>query len=381
MVELRRAFHQYPELAFKEEKTAQLIMAELDRLSIPYNYGGVGGGVIAGIVSGNGPTVALRADMDGLPGDESTGLSFSSKNEGKMHVCGHDGHMAILLGAAALLKEAPPKGNVVLVFQPAEEKGGGSKRMIADGALNKVKAIFAGHITRHYRVGEIMVAKGIITAQSDSFVITIKGKGGHGARPHEAVDAIVVTGLLISAIQTLVSREINPAHPSVITIGRIEAGSAGNVIAEKATLMGTIRTTMPEVRKHIIDGLHRMAAATGQLHNANVAVEIREGYPPVVNSEKAAAIAKKAAVTILGKEGALEMDYPSMGSEDFAYYLKKKPGCYVRFGGRREGWENIPLHSPSFDFDEEVLKVGASFFDAVARIAIDEFTKNDNVTS
>jgi hippurate hydrolase len=249
--------------------------------------------------------------------------------------------------------------------------------MIEAGALESVGAIFAGHVTRHYRVGEIMVSGGVITAQSDGFTMTVKGKGGHGARPHEAVDAVVVTGLLISAVQTLVSREINPVHPSVVTIGRVEAGSAGNVIAERATLKGVIRTTLPEVRKHLIDGLKRMARATADLHNAAIKVEIREGYPPVVNRERETAMARRSAGGVVGSEGVLAMDHPSMGSEDFAFYLKEIPGCYVRFGARREGWENIPLHSPSFDFDEDVLKVGAAYFDEVVRVALREMREGE----
>ena len=378
MVELRRAIHSHPELAYEEENTARLIMDELDRLKIPYEYGGVGGGVIARIGSDNkSPSIALRAEMDALPGDENTGLPFSSRIKGKMHVCGHDGHIAMVLGTAALLMERPPRGNVVLIFQPGEESRAGSKKIIESGALEGVKAIFAGHVTRHYRAGEIMVSEGAITAQSDGFTIKVKGKGGHGARPHEAVDAVVVSGLLIMAVQTLVSREINPAHPSVITIGRVEAGSAGNVIAEEAILRGTIRTTLPEVRKHLKDGLKRIARATAELHNATIKVEMREGYPPVVNGEKETKIARRAAVNVVGKEGVVPMDHPSMGAEDFAYYLKEIPGCYVRFGARREGWENIPLHSPSFDFDEGVLKIGADYFDEVVRAATDEIAKGN----
>jgi hippurate hydrolase len=379
MVELRRTFHQYPELAFEEEKTASIIMNELDRLEIPCEYGGIGGGVIARLENRkHSPAVALRAEMDGLPGDENTGLPFSSRNRGRMHVCGHDAHMAMVLGAAALIREKLPKGNVVFIFQPAEEKGKGARTMIDAGALKGVRAIFAGHVTRHYRVGEIMVSDGLITAQSDGFVITVKGKGGHGARPHEAVDAIVVSGLLIMAIQTLVSREINPAHPSVITIGKIEAGSAGNVIAENAVLKGSIRTTLPEVRKHIIEGLKRMAQSTGELHKASIKVETREGNPSVVNKKAFTKIARTAALNVVGQEGVVAMDHPSMGSEDFSFYLKEIPGCYVRFGARREGWGNIPLHSPSFDFDEEVLKVGAAYYDEVVRVALQEIAKGNN---
>ncbi len=375
MVELRRTFHRHPELAFEEEKTAAAIMDELRRLDIPFEYGGVGGGVVGRIEGGGkgAPIVALRADMDALPGEENTGLAFTSQNKGKMHACGHDGHMAMVLGAAALLKANPPAGNVILIFQPAEERGGGARVTISSGALEGVSAIFGGHVTRHYKVGEVMVASGTITAHSDGFTIRVKGRGGHGARPHEAVDAVVITGLLIVAVQTLVSREINPAHPSVVTIGKVEAGSAGNVIAEEATLHGTIRTTTPEVRKHIIDGLQRIAKAIGDLHNASIQVEIKEGYPPVVNTEREAEIARRAVLKVLGEEGLVAMDQPSMGAEDFSYYLLQVPGCYVRFGACREGCENIPLHSPSFDFDEETLKVGAAFFDQVAREAIAEY--------
>ncbi len=377
MVELRRTFHRYPELAFQERNTAIVIMDELKGLGIPFEYGGVGGGIIARLENGGTktPTVALRADMDALPCEENTGLPFASINAGKMHACGHDGHMAMVLGAAAMLKENPPEGNVVFIFQPAEEKGGGARTMIQAGALEGVNAIFGGHITRHYHVGEIMVASGTITAHSDAFTIRVKGRGGHGARPHEAIDAVVVAGLLIMAVQTLVSREINPAHPSVVTIGKVEAGTAGNVIAETARLNGTIRTTDTEVRNHIINGLQRIANAVGELHNAEVVVEIREGYPPVINTLKEAEIAKRAVINLLGEKGFVAMEQPSMGAEDFSYYLQEIPGCYVRFGACCPGCENIPLHSPSFDFDEEALKIGAAFFDRVVREAIIEYSK------
>ncbi len=317
MVELRRTLHRYPELAFEEKETAATIMKELQRLDIPFEYGGVGSGVIGRIEGGgkDSPTIALRADMDALPGNENTGLPFASQNPGKMHACGHDGHMAMLLGAATLLKADPPPGNVVLIFQPAEERGGGAKVVLASGALAGVDAIFGGHVTRHYSVGEIMVASGTITAHSDGFTINVKGKGGHGARPHEAVDAVVVTGLLIMAVQTLVSREINPAYPSVITIGKVEAGSAGNVIAEEAILQGTIRTTNLAVREHIVEGLQRIAEAVGKLHNAHVHVDIRTGYPPVVNTAKETEIARQAVLKVLGESGLAEMEHPSMGGE------------------------------------------------------------------
>jgi hippurate hydrolase len=218
-----------------------------------------------------------------------------------------------------------------------------------------------------------MVTEGVITAQSDRFLIRIQGRGGHGARPHEAIDAVVITGLLITAIQTLVSREVNPVYPTVVTIGKVQAGSAANVIADSATLEGTIRTTLPSVREHIHNGLRRMGRALAELHNARIEVTITEGYPPVLNNARETRIAQRAALKVVGGEGVVAQDYPSLGAEDFAYYLQELPGCYVRFGARLHGREYIPLHSPAFDIDEEVLKVGAAFFDQVVREALAEY--------
>ncbi|TYP91637.1 MULTISPECIES: M20 metallopeptidase family protein [Nitrosomonas] len=369
MVEIRRKLHRHPELAFEEIETAKVLMEQLTKLGISYDYAGPGHAVIGKLFSKSAvaPVVALRADMDALPGTENTHLPFASCMQGRMHACGHDAHMTMVLGAAALLKTSPPPCHVLFVFQPAEEKGGGARVVLESGALQSVSAIFGGHVTHHYRVGEIMVADGVITAQSDRFKIHIKGKGGHGARPHEATDAIVITGLLITALQTLVSREINPVYPAVVTIGTVHAGSAPNVIAEEAILEGSIRSTLPEVRDHIHTGLRRMAKAIGELHNAKIDIDITQGYPPVVNTTRESQIAHRAAEKVVGRTRLMTLDHPSMGSEDFSYYLQKIPGCYVRFGARRHEHEYIPLHSPEFDLNEEVLKVGAAFFDEVIR--------------
>ncbi len=370
MVELRRAFHRHPELAFEEEHTAELIIKELERLGLSYSYAGKGSAVVGRLRDGRMKTVALRAEMDALPGAENTDLPFASTVAGKMHACGHDAHMAMVLGAGALLAESPPEGNVLLVFQPAEERGGGARVVLESGVLDNVAAIFGGHVTHHYRVGEIMVADGVITAQSDRFTIRVQGRGGHGARPHEATDAVVIAGMLITAIQTLVSREINPIYPSVVTIGRVEAGSAPNVIAEHAVLEGSIRTTLPEVRTHLHKGLARIADAFAELHNSRIDVDIDAGYPPVVNTKRETEICYRAAREVIGDQGLMHMDHPSMGSEDFSYYLEAMPGCYVRFGARAHEHEYIPLHSPEFDVDEAVMKVGAVYFDTLARHAL-----------
>jgi len=377
MVELRRAIHRRPELAFEEVETAKVIMGELERLGITYEYGGKGGAVIGRIESGGreAPTVALRAELDALPVTENTGLPFASGIPGKMHACGHDGHMSMVLGAAALLKQSPPDGNVLLVFQPAEERGGGARVVMQSGALKGVSAIFAGHVSHYYRVGEIMVSPGAVSAHSDRFTIKIKGRGGHGARPHEAIDAVVIAGMLITNIQTLVSRETNPVHPSVITIGRVEAGTAANVIAENALLEGTIRTTMPEVREQLLRGIERMTRALGECHNASVEVEFSGGYPSVVNTSRETEIAYGAAEKVVSKAGIIGLEHPYLGAEDFSFYLQELPGCYVRFGARIQEDEYLPLHSPEFDINEEVLKVGASFFDQLARDALKSYGK------
>lgn len=371
LVMLRRWFHQHPELSFEEADTAQRIIAELQRLEIPYEYAGIGHAVI-GRIAGIDPhraAIALRAEMDALPGNETTGASYASIYPGRMHACGHGAHMAMLIGATELLAREPPPGPVRLVFQPAEERGGGANTAIADGALRNVAAIFAGHVTHEYATGEIMIRDGLVTAQSDRFVISIRGKGGHGARPHEAIDAIVIGGFLITALQTLVSRETNPFHPTVVTIGKIHGGSAANVIAEEAELEGSIRTSNPDVRRHIHHGLERMVAAAAELHNAKIEIRITDGYPPVINKPTATGIARAAAREVVGADHVVSSEFPSMGSEDFSYYLDHVPGAFVRFGARAPDWQPIPLHSPAFDIDEAVLAVGAGFYERIARIA------------
>lgn len=377
LVGLRRALHRSPELAFHERQTAGIIIDALTELDIPYDYGGEGQAVIGRLNCGDSeaPTIALRAEMDALSGEENTGLSFSSQNKGVVHACGHDAHMTMLVGAAMVLQQRAPAINTLLVFQPAEESGGGSRRVIESGALEGVQGIFAGHVTHHYALGEIMLGHGVITAQSDRFEIHIRGKGGHGARPHETTDAVIIAASLINTIQTLVSREVDPLHPAVVTIGEVKAGSAPNVIAEEAIIRGSIRTTLPQTRDHIHRGLKRMASGFAALHDAKVTITIEEGYPPVVNTDPEVELARRAALTVFGEDGVKMMDYPSMGSEDFSFYLQQMPGCYVRFGARRPDSEFVPLHSPSFDIDEEVLALGAAFF---AQLATEAAAYYDN---
>ena len=372
MTEIRRAIHRHPEPGFKEYKTAQLITSRLSGLGIDYKKGIAETGVVACLEKG-GPRadkpvgcVALRADMDALPLTEETGLPFASQVPGMMHACGHDGHVAMLLGAASILKKIHFNGKLKFIFQPAEEGTGGASRMIEEGVLDDVDLIFGGHIDRHYPTGTISVQPGLICAYTDTFRIDIVGRGGHAARPHEAVDSVVVASHLVISIQTLVSRELNPLYPSVITVGRISGGSAPNIIAERATLRGTIRTTHPDIRAKVLESIKRMVHATGELFNADISISFEDVYPPVINDQRAAGIARRAAEKIVGGEKVLTQSYPSLGGEDFSFYLEKIPGCFVRFGACRKGWEHIPAHSSRFDFDEEAMITGAAFLASTA---------------
>ena len=372
MQNIRRTIHQHPELANEENRTQKYICEKLEELNIPYRTEGLHTGIVATIGgtssdSDETPCVALRADLDALPVDEKTGLSFTSKVPGVMHACGHDGHVAMLLGAASMLRHAELPGKVILLFQPAEESAEGARAMIEDGAFAGVQAIFAGHIDRHFNVGQIAAEPGLICAYTDKFEIKICGRGGHAARPHETIDSIVVASLLVMSIQTLVSREINPSYPTVVSVGRIQGGTAHNVIAEEAYLEGTIRATHPEIRAQIIDGLERMVRAMDGLYNAKTSIHFREGLPPVINHPDAALVARQAAKAVVGSAGVVRQRHPSLGGEDFSYYLQKVPGCLVRFGAGHPDRADIPAHSPYFDFDERVLPIGAAYFAQVAR--------------
>ena len=374
LINFRRDLHRYPELAFRETRTSAKICEQLDRLGISYRRGVAQTGIIAEIPGGHQdsetPRVALRADLDALPVHEETGLEFASQNEGIMHACGHDGHVTMVLGAAELLaKEGELPAPVRILFQPAEEKGAGAIAMIEEGALDGVAMIFGGHVDQQYQTGQIVTHAGAVNASTDSFHIEISGKGGHAARPHESVDTVVVGSLLVMALQTIVSREVNPAHPSVVTVGRFDAGTASNVIAGRALLEGTVRAQEQFVRDHLVTSLRRVCESVARLHNVEISVQVQNGTPPVVNTPEMAEIARRAAAAVVGEENAVPLHTSNMGGEDFAYYIREVPGCYVRLGSQAPGKEGHPAHSSKFDFDEDVLPIGARFFSQVARVA------------
>jgi hippurate hydrolase len=372
MRDIRRTLHRHPELSFKEFNTSALIQEKLKDLQISAIGGFAGTGVVARLQGktagglGKRGHVALRADMDALPVEEKNDVSYASQMPGVMHACGHDGHVAMLLGAAALVKQIDLRGDLSLIFQPAEEHGNGAEKMIKAGALDAgVQAIFAGHIDTHFPTGTITVDEGPICAWADPFSIALTGKSGHAARPHEAHDTIVAGAHLVTALQTLVSRETDPNLAAVVTIGRFQAGHAHNIIADKAILDGTIRTSDMRVRERILSGIQRLVYSVGEQFLVQTEIQFHDSLPAVVNSQRAADVARAAALGTVGEQGVISQGRPSLGSEDFSFYQQHVEGCMVRFGAAGTAAFS-PAHSGTFDFDEQVLAVGAEWLCRVA---------------
>ncbi len=371
MIELRRELHRNPELSGRETRTAARVCAVLDRLGISYRSGVAGTGVLAEIAGRqSGPGIVLRADMDALPVQEQTGLPFASATTGVMHACGHDGHVAMLLGAAMeLMVGEPPPLPVRLLFQPAEETAEGAREMIRAGALKDAALIFGGHLDVRTPVGVITVGEGVMGAAYDSFRIEITGRGGHAARPHEAIDALAAGSAMVQAIQGLGSNPGDPARPAVITVGRFQAGSAPNVIAGTALLEGSIRTLAQDQRAALHLSVRREVEAVATRYGAQVQLQFQERAPVLINEPEPTALAREAAVAVATETGIRGVSEPNMGSEDFGYYLERVRGCYVRFGAAPGSGEFCPSHSGRFDFDEHALAVGAAYFADVARRA------------
>lgn len=366
MRDIRQHLHQNPELSFCEFKTAAYIQEQLSNISIDSRGGVAGTGVLAEIGPADADfTVGLRADMDALPISENTGLPFTSTNMGCMHACGHDGHVAMLLGAASLLRDMGLPCRIRFLFQPAEEQGNGALRMIEAGAIDGLTAIFCGHIDTHYATGSITVDEGIICAFADPFVIKLHGKSGHAARPHETKDAIVAAASLINSLQSLVAREIDPNHSAVLSIGQIHAGEIHNVIADEAIIDGTIRCTHPVTRQHMLAGLERMVQANAALYDITSELEFTDSLPAVINPKISTSTAYDAAEIIVSEKNVLSQGPSSLGGEDFAFYLQKIEGCMVRFGARLSD-KTGPAHSSTFDFDDGVLSIGAAWYAQVA---------------
>ena len=373
LVKLRREFHRYPELGFNEFRTSRRVTNELRKLGLQVKSGMGKTGVVGLLEAKNkGMTVALRADMDALPIVEQTSFTYKSKNKGLMHACGHDAHMACVIGAAIILSKLKGElnGNVKFIFQPSEESPpGGAKPMIQAGALKNphVSGIFALHCDSAIPVGKIGVKEGPFMAQADSFDITIKGVSGHGARPHDGIDTIMVAAQAIQALQTIVSRKIDPVQPVVISVGKIQGGTKRNIICDRVMLEGTARSLNKDVAgrirvllKNIISGVARSAGASFELSYS-------PGYPVLINDPQATDLARTAITNMFGRQAIFEIKKPLMGAEDFAYYLEKVPGTFLRLGIRNPKKNAIyPWHHPKFTVDEDAIRIGAAVLAGVA---------------
>ena len=371
LVALRENLHRHPELSFHEERTGSLLYDELKSLD-PAKLDRVAKtGVIARIAGRDpkAPVVAIRGDIDALPIHEETGFDWASENDGVMHACGHDVHASWTIGAAHLLAREPAEGDVLVLLQPAEEIGLGAPAVLESGALDEVKAIFGAHVDRRFAVGEVVAQEGPLAASAETFEVRLRGVGGHGARPHEANDPIVGLGALVTALQTIVSRRLNPAHPGVVTIGKVHAGTAPNIIPEEALVAGTLRATDADTRALLADSLREISESIADAYGLRAAVRFPECTPPIVNPPETVAYAREAAIAVLGKDSLRPLGFLNMGGEDFGHYMQAMPGCFIRIGAREEGAEVIPAHSPYFYADEGSIFVGAAVLAETARRA------------
>jgi amidohydrolase len=370
----RRTIHSHPEMAYEEEQTSTLVQARLRDLGIPFRAGLAKTGVVAQIKGelGAGPCVLLRADMDALPIEEKSGVSFASEIPGVMHACGHDAHTAMLLGAAQLLLERRSgfAGTVKLMFQPAEEGGAGAARMIEDGVLDgpTVDAAFMLHVRPELDAGQVSYGPGALLAGADAFTITVEGRGGHAARPQQTIDPVVVGSQIVMAVQTLVAREVDPTVPAVVTLGSFNAGNRSNVIADRAVLMGTIRAFDDELFAHLERRLREVVTGVGSALRAKVQVDFNMRYPPSICDSAMAERLGSSARSLLGDDS-VQLSRPQMGAEDFAFVLQKVPGAMLWLGVKSPDWtEPKPLHTAQFDIDESALPIGSS---TLARVALD----------
>ena len=365
IVSTRRDIHQHPELAFDEHRTSKLVAERLESFGIEIQTG-VGKTGVVGTLKGknDGKTIAFRADMDALPIQETSDISYKSINTGIMHACGHDGHTAMLLGTAEVLSKQADKlnGTLKFFFQPAEEGQGGARFMIDDGALEGVDEVYGIHLWNYQKYGTIGVKSGPIMAAADIFEITVHGKGGHGAAPQGTKDAVLIAAHLIQTLQTIVSRNTNPIESTVVTVGQINGGYNFNIIADKVTLRGTTRAYTEDNRQLIKKRMKEIIAGTEKTFGTKIELDYEDGYPPTVNDPTAADNLLNAAQKIVG-DGAGH-PYLSMGAEDFSYFLQKVPGCYFLVGSAPEGREplSVPHHCSHFDIDERALLVGSSVY-------------------
>lgn len=367
LVEIRRTLHMHPELMYEEEKTAELVAANLGKFGLEVKTGVAKTGVV-GLLRGAKPgkTVAIRADMDALPIEEANPVPYASKIPGKMHACGHDAHTTILLGVAKYFSARKDllRGNIKWIFQPAEEGGAGGKLMAEEGVLEnpKVDAIFGAHVFPEIPIGKIGVNEKEGLAATDRVTFKIVGKGAHGAYPHLSRDPILAAGHLITQIHSIVSRSIPPLDSAVISFGKIEGGTAFNIIPGAVNLLATVRSLTPKVRETLKERMEQVAEGVGRSFGLECRCQYDYGYPALVNDPEMARLVASACGKAIGKENVAFLQ-PSMGGEDFAYFLERVPGAFFRLGCRNEakGFAN-PFHNSLFDLDEDVLPFGVEMF-------------------
>jgi len=371
VINIRHDLHMHPELSGQEEHTKYLIKGILEARGYKIRESNKHYGLIADlVVDENARTVALRADMDALPIEEQTQKPYTSREKGIMHACGHDSHTAIALGTAIALAEHKEKlpGNVRFIFQPSEEsKEGGSVEMIEDGALEGVDGIFGLHAYPYLKTGEIGYKYGVMMASADIFTIEIFGKSAHGARPHEGVDAILVTAMIVNSLNHIVSRMIDPLHPAVISLGTIEGGRASNIICDHVLLKGTVRTINEEVRSNIPKMMESSIKGIAESMGATYNFDYEFGQPELINHDAMVDIIIGEAEQVLGKEHCIDLKEPVMGGEDFSEYLKLVPGAFFRLGTCNEEKETcVSQHNSRFDVDDDALQVGMKIMGASA---------------
>ncbi|WP_198088528.1 M20 aminoacylase family protein [Variovorax sp. E3] len=360
-IALRRDIHQHPELSFQEHRTSALVAERLAAWGYEVTTGIAGTGVVGTLRRGPGKRLGIRADMDALPIQESTGLAYASRNAGVMHACGHDGHTAILLAAARFLAQSGVfSGTLHLIFQPAEELGAGAKKMIDEGLFERFPcdAVFGLHNWPCVGAGHVGCVSGPAMAAIDQAHITVRGKGGHGAQPHETVDPVVAAAHLITALQTIVARNVDPLDMGVVTVGSIHGGEASNVIPGSVALKLTARSFKPEVRALLQRRIPALAKAQAESFGAVAEVDYRLGFPPVVNHEAETAFAREVALDTFGPSLVDAAFRPRTASEDFAFMLQARPGSYVFFGNG----DSASLHSPNYDFNDAILAPAAVYW-------------------
>jgi len=364
MTAWRRHLHAYPELAFEEHLTAAFVADRLAEFGIEVHRGLAGTGVVGTLSTGGGPTIGLRADMDGLPIPEANEFGHRSTHAGRMHACGHDGHTAMLLGAARYLAETRRfRGTVHFIFQPAEENEGGARKMIEEGLFETfpLRSVYGMHNWPGQPVGTIALRPGPMMAAFDIFEITVTGKGAHAAMPHLGNDPVLAASAIVTALQTVASRTVDPLDAAVVSVTQFHAGDAWNVIPERAVLRGTTRALRPQVQDTVEAAVHRVAEGIAAAHGIGAQVHYERRYPPTINDPAESERAASAAVLVVGEDNVDRDPAPSMGSEDFAFMLMEKPGCYVWIGnGPGEG--GCGLHKPRYDFNDAILPVGASYW-------------------